>query len=180
MQGANSAAVTIIRLLTFTGARKSEIAALKWSEVDLEHGYLRLIDSKTGWKIVPLGKPARLLLSSLKPSESSSYVFPAEAGISHYQGTDKVWRKARALAKLPDVRIHDLRHTFASFAITSGSTLPFIAKILGHKDVKTTSRYAHLADDPLKKTTDTVSDTIASAMGGSIATQPVNAESTVV
>ena len=164
--GANRSALAIIRLLTFTGARKGEIAGLKWSEVDLERSCLRLSDSKTGAKVIPLGPPALAILSELTPVEGSPLVFPAEAGANAFQGTEKIWRKVRVAAKLKDVRIHDLRHSFASFGLAGGDALPIIGKLLGHSDVKTTARYAHLADDPVKAAATRISGNIAAAMAG--------------
>lgn len=147
--GANGQGVAAIRLLAFTGARKSEIEGLKWSEVDLDHACLRLEDSKTGFRIVPLGPPALTCLQGIERGESP-HVFPSQGGDGHYVGTPRVWQRVRKAAKLENVRLHDLRHTYASFGITSGLSLPLIAAILGHKDVKTTQQYAHLADDPVK------------------------------
>lgn len=163
-KGANRSAIAIIRLLTFTGARKSEIAALRWSEVDIERACLRLADSKTGAKVIMLGPPALAILSALEPVEGSPFVFPAEAGGGVFQGTEKVWPKLRKAAKLDDVRLHDLRHSFASAAVAAGDSLPLIGKLLGHADVKTTARYAHLADDPVKAAANRISNTIAAAM----------------
>ena len=171
--GANGSALAIIRLLTFTGARKGEIAGLKWSEVDLDQSCLRLSDSKTGAKVIPLGPPALTILADLSdlcelaPIDGSPLVFPAEAGANAFQGTEKVWRKVRIAANLKDVRIHDLRHSYASFALAGGDTLPIIGKLLGHSDLKTTARYAHLADDPVKAAANRISGTIADAMAGS-------------
>ena len=167
--GANAHALAIIRLLTFTGARKSEIAALRWSEVDLERQCLRLGDSKTGAKVIPLGPPALAILSKL--TRAGEFVFPAEAGKKHFQGTEKVWKKVRQAAGLGDVRIHDLRHSFASVGLLTGDALPVIGKLLGHADTKTTARYAHLADDPLKAAAGRISGSIAAAMGGGIAAE---------
>lgn len=165
-EGVNPSAVAIIRLLAFTGARKSEIAALRWSEVDLERGYLRLGDSKTGAKVIPIGAPAREVLASVAAIEGSSFVFPAASGTSHFQGVEKVWRKARAAAGFPNLRMHDLRHSFASVGLARGDALPVIGAILGHADVKTTSRYAHLADDPVMVAADGISRSIAAALSG--------------
>jgi len=165
-KAANRSALAIIRLLTFTGARKSEIADLKWSEVDLERSCLRLSDSKTGAKVIPLGPPALAILSELTAVDGSRYVFPAETGSGAFQGTEKIWRKVRDAAKLKDVRIHDLRHSFASVGLAGGDALPIIGKLLGHADVKTTARYAHLADDPVKAAASRISGNIAAAMAG--------------
>jgi integrase len=164
--GANRSAIAIIRLLTFTGARKSEIAGLEWREVDIERSCLRLKDSKTGAKAIPLGPPALAILSKIKPMQGSPYVFPAEAGGGTFQGTENVWRKVRIAAKLNDVRIHDLRHSFASMGLMTGDALPVIGKLLGHADIKTTSRYSHLADDPLRAAANRISSNIAAAMMG--------------
>jgi integrase len=162
--GANPYALAIIRLLTVTGARKSEIAALRWSEMDADRQYLRLGDSKSGAKVVPLGPPALAVLAGL-PREGD-YVFPAETGTGHFQGTEKLWRKLREAAGLADVRLHDFRHSFASMGLVTGDALAVIGKLLGHADVKTTARYAHLADDPLKTAASRISGTIAAAMAG--------------
>ena len=166
LEGANAAAVAIIRLLTFTGARKSEVMTLRWNEVDFEHGYLRLGDSKTGAKVIPLGAPAIKVLSGLPRTEGSPFVFPAATGKTFFQGVDKIWRKVRAAAGFPSLRIHDLRHSFASAGLAHGEALPVIGAILGHADVKTTSRYAHLADDPVKKSADAIAKTISAAFEG--------------
>jgi integrase len=162
-EGANPAAIAIVRLLAFTGARKSEIAALRWSEVDLERGYLRLGDSKTGAKVIPIGAPAAEVLAGVVAIEGREYVFPAATGDSHFQGVEKVWRKARAAAGLPALRLHDLRHSFASVGLARGDALSVIGAILGHADVKTTSRYAHLADDPVRQAADAIAKSVQAA-----------------
>lgn len=161
--GANPSAVAIIRLLAFTGARKSEIAGLKWSEVDVERGYLRLGDSKTGAKVIPIGAPACAVLTNHPAAEDNVHVFPAASGDSHFQGAEKVWRNVRAVAGFPNLRLHDLRHSFASVGLARGDALPIIGAILGHADVKTTSRYAHLADDPVKMAADAISKSVHAA-----------------
>lgn len=164
--GANPSAVAIIRLLAFTGARKSEIAGLRWTEVDLERSCLRLGDSKTGAKVIPIGAPACQILDGLSRVGSSPFVFPAASGEGHFQGVDKVWREVRRTAGFPEIRLHDLRHSFASIGLARGDALPLIGAILGHADVKTTSRYAHLADDPVRTAADGISRTIQAAMSG--------------
>jgi integrase len=164
--GANPSAVAIVRLLAFTGARKSEIAGLRWSEVDLGRGDLRLGDSKTGAKVIPIGAPAIEVLAGVTIIEGSPFVFPASSGKGRFQGVERVWRKVRTDAGLPKLRLHDLRHSFASVGLARGDPLPVIGAILGHADVKTTSRYAHLADDPVKHAADAISRTIKSAFAG--------------
>ena len=165
-EGGNKMALNIIRLLTFTGARKSEITGLKWLEVDFERTSLRLGDSKTGAKVIPLGPPALTILAATEMREGTDWVFPAESGRSTFQGTEKVWHKVRAEAKMPDLRIHDLRHSFASMGLAAGDNLAIIGKLLGHADVKTTARYAHLADDPVRQAAVRISGSIAAALDG--------------
>jgi integrase len=165
-EGLNPKALNIIRLLVFTGARKSEIAALKWSEVDLERGLLALSESKTGQKAIVLPAPAVAILSGLDRDEESPSVFPADEVDGHFKGTQKIWEKVRKKAGLSDVRLHDLRHSFASAALASGAALPVIGKLLGHGSVQTTARYAHLADDPVRRAADRTASGIARALEG--------------
>jgi integrase len=163
-EGANPSAIAIIRLLATTGARKGEIVSLRWSEVDMERGFLRLGDSKTGAKAIPIGAPALQVIECVERVGDSPFVFPASKGAGHFQGVERVWRKVRQAAGLPELRLHDLRHSFASVGLARGSTLPIIGAILGHADVKTTSRYAHLADDPVKQAADAISKSVHAAL----------------
>lgn len=165
-KGANPKALAIIRALILTAARKTEIAALRWSELDLQRGFITLSDSKTGAKIIHLPAPAAALLAGIKRESGSPFVFPADEGEGHFQGTPKIWERVRAAAGLEDVRLHDLRHSFASVALARGASLSIIGKILGHADVKTTQRYAHLADHPVKSAADAAGGEIAAAMDG--------------
>lgn len=165
-EGANASAIAIIRLLAFTGARKNEIVALEWSEVDFEHSCLRLNDSKTGQKVIPLGPPAIEVLSGIERIGPSRYVFPSANGNARFQGVEKVWRKLRARGDFGDLRLHDLRHSYASMGLATGDALPVIGKLLGHADPKTTSRYAHLGDDPLRAAAERISGAVAKAMHG--------------
>jgi integrase len=164
--GSNPSGIAIIRLLAFTGARKSEITTLRKSEVDLSRGYLRLGDSKTGAKVIPIGAPAVEVLARAPQIEGNEYVFPASSGNGHFQGTEKLWRVVRASAGFPELRLHDLRHSFASTGLARGDALPVIGAILGHADVKTTNRYAHLADDPVKSAANAIAETVAAALAG--------------
>jgi integrase len=156
-------AATAIRLLLLSGCRKSEILGLQWEWVDLERSCLRLPDSKTGAKVVPLGGPALEILAGL--SRKSEFVFPAARGEAHFVGLQRDWLRVRERAELPGLRIHDLRHSFASFAVAGGVSLYVTGKILGHRQDRTTRTYAHLADDPLKQAAEQTSRRIARAMG---------------
>jgi integrase len=160
--------IAVIRMLTLTGARCSEITDLKWSEVDFEQGFLRLGASKTGRSIRPLSSVALGLLKQW-PRTNKTWVFPSETGETPYQGIGKVWREVRKEAELEDVRLHDLRHSFASFGISAGLSLPVIGALLGHKDVSTTQRYAHLANDTARQAADEVAGVVAIAIGMTVA-----------
>ena len=164
--GLNPLALAILKMLIFTGARKGEIETLRWSAVDFEGGYLRLADSKTGQKIFPLNAGALEILSQIPRLEGSPFVFPAHRSDGHYEGAPKVWRIIRDMAGLNDVRLHDLRHSFASIAVSGGASLPIIGALLGHTDSSTTHRYAHLHDDPLKAASEAVGGKIVAAMRG--------------
>ena len=172
--GANASAVNIIRLLAMTGARRNEIAGLQWVEVDLERSCLRLKDSKTGAKVIPLGAPAFQLLNALSPMEGSPYVFPATSGTSHFQGVKRIWQAVRIEADFPDLRLHDLRHSFASIGLAAGDTLALIGSLLGHSNARTTGRYAHLADDPKRNAANRISGQIADALGVTAPSNVIN------
>jgi hypothetical protein len=103
---------------------------------------LRLSDSKTGAKVVHLGPPALELFSKLQRIEGNPHVFPSSPGTGHFVGLYKVWKRIREKAKLPDVRIHDLRHSFASVGVASGDSLYIVGKLLGHTQARTTQRNA--------------------------------------
>ena len=162
----NPSALAILKLLVFTGARKGEIETLKWSEVDFASGYLKLADSKTGQKAIPLNAGALQVLGGQERLFGSEHVFPAYRGGRYYQGTPKVWSRIRSSAKLDDVRLHDLRHSFASIAVSGGASLPIIGSLLGHAHSATTQRYAHLSDDPLRAVSDAVGNKIAASLSG--------------
>ncbi|MFI4973443.1 MAG: tyrosine-type recombinase/integrase [Caulobacterales bacterium] len=154
----------ILTLLLLTGARKNEIVGLCWSEVDATGGLLRLRDSKTGARTISLGAGAAASLA-LVPRGDSPLVFPDPRDPGRpVRNLDWAWVTIRRQAGLPDVRIHDLRHTFASIGLMGGLSLAFIGKLLGHKHAATTQRYAHLADDPVRAAADRVSAAIAAQM----------------
>ena len=161
-----------IKLLVFTGARLSEVLGLQWDWVSLERGEARLPDSKTGAKTIHLPPPALEVLSGLPRLEGNPYVLGARRSTTFIE---KPWRAIRETAGLADVRLHDLRHAFASVAASAGMGLPIIGKMLGHTQAQTTQRYAHLASDPVKAAAATVAGKIATAMKGS-AEPPDNIE----
>lgn len=150
-------AVSAIRLLVLTGARRDEIRTLQWRFIDAERGLAFLPDSKTGRKTLYLSPAALQLLADLPRVESNPFVFPS--GRRHRDiGTPQPlgdlqgpWEALRTLVGLPELRIHDLRHSYASLLAASGTPLFVIGKLLGHRHVATTARYAHLADDPLRQ-----------------------------
>ena len=191
-----------VRLLMLTGCRKSEVLTLRWDFVDWEAGCLRLPESKTGAKTVPLADIAIDLLrrrwdegrtpdlsrghnSGERPAVTtrSPFVLPALKGSGHFVGLPHLWTKVKARAddilrqkaiavgKDPDdvrslmnVRLHDLRHSFASFAIADGASLFMVGKVLGHKQARTTEIYAHLSDDPLKQVANKAAARLSAAM----------------
>ncbi|MCM2256579.1 MAG: site-specific integrase, partial [Vicinamibacteria bacterium] len=161
-------ALAAIRLLVFTGARASEVLGLTWDSVDLEAGRARLPDSKTGAKTVFLPAPAVKLLKELPRLEGNPYVIPGgrKGQPLTLWGVEQVWQVIRRRAGLVDVRLHDLRHSFASMAAADGQSLPVIGALLGHSQAQTTKRYAHLSADPLKAASDAVASRLASAMRG--------------
>jgi integrase len=158
--------IAAIRLLTFTGARRNEIMTLRWEYVSEQHGCLMLPDSKTGRKAIHLNAPALALLQTIPRFEDNPYVICGERPGRHLVNIEKPWRRIRREAKLEDVRLHDLRHSFASVAASGGQSLVVIGKMLGHSKIATTARYAHLADDPVKAASEAVGRHIAAAMGG--------------
>jgi integrase len=165
--GGNRSATRILRLLALTGARRGEIEQLKWSEVDSDFGCLRLEDSKTGQRIVPIGRVALEVIEAAPKVKGSPFVFPSATDPAKPFGQlQKTWRVVRKAAGLDDVRIHDLRHSFASSGVASGQGLVILGKLLGHADVKTTARYAHLADDPVRAAADQIASSVAGALAG--------------
>jgi integrase len=159
-------AVAAIRLLLLTGCRLSEIQKLEWAHVDLDDCCLRLPDSKTGAKVVQLGPAALRVLRGITRIDGNPYVITGKKEGSHLTDLQRPWRRLRKRAGLEDVRIHDLRHSFASDALELGEDLPMIGKMLGHKDIKSTARYAHLKDKPVKAATAKVAESIDAALAG--------------
>jgi integrase len=158
------ASIAAARLLMLTGCRLGEIMNLKWEHVDIVGKALRLPDPKTGAKVVHLGRPAVAVLETIELIQGNPWVIVGAKPGARLTDLQPFWQRVRARAGLKDVRIHDLRHTFASTAVANGQGLPMIGMLLGHTQVQTTARYAHLAADPIKTAADQVSASIAAAL----------------
>lgn len=159
-------AITAIQLLMLTGCRLSEIMTLKWEDVDTTARELRLPDSKTGAKVVHFGQTAAAILDGIERLDDNPFVITGKKPGARLTDLQHPWRRIRDKAGLGDVRIHDLRHSYASGALALGEGLPMIGKLLGHSQVQTTARYAHLANDPVKRAAGRVSDTIGIVLLG--------------
>jgi len=150
-----------LRLLLLTGARRNEVMSASWDQFDLKAGVWTKPSAHTKQKKlhrVPLSEPALELLTIMRQEcDGEGYLFPAHQGTRGYLSDPrKSWQAILELAKLEDFRIHDLRHSFASFLAGSGQSLVVIGQLLGHTQAQTTHRYAHLLDDPLRAATDYV------------------------
>ena len=165
----SQSAINAIRLLIFTGCRLGEIMTLKWEYVDLATGALHLPDSKTGAKTVHIGTPAVDALKEIERLPENPWVITGTLPGAHLTDLQPPWQRIRKRAGIEDVRIHDLRHTFASVAVANRQGLPMIGKLLGHSQVQTTARYAHLAADPVKRAANTVAGELAGMLGGKAA-----------
>jgi len=153
-----------IRLLIFTGCRLREILHLEWPHVDFERGLLLLPDSKTGRKAVILNAPALRVLADLP--RVGRFVVAGDDPDKPRRDLKRPWRAITRHAGIAGLRIHDLRHNFASFGAGGGLGLPIIGRLLGHTQPSTTARYAHLDTDPLRAASDKIAGTIAAALDG--------------
>ena len=145
--GARMYAAMAVRLLLLTGCRKSEIVNLHWNHVDLEAGEMRLPDTKTGPRTVQLSPAAVELLGRIPRADGNPHVIAGARRANAMSNLQSHWATIRERAGLEDMRLHDCRHSFASRALALGESLPMIGRMLGHSEVKTTARYAHLARD---------------------------------
>jgi len=155
-----ASAIAAVRLLMLTGCRLNEIMTLQWSFVDFKLGLLRLPDSKTGAKDVPIGEPVLAILRDIQPLDDNPWVVTGKLPGGRLTDLQPFWQRVRERAGLKDARIHDLRHTFASVAAANGMSLLVIGKILGHTSEQTTKRYAHLARGTVREAADDVSAAI--------------------
>ena len=142
-------AAAAIRLLMLTGCRRNEILTLRWEDVHLDVNELRLRDSKTGPRTVPLSPAAVKVLAGLPRAAGNPWVIAGRRPGARLSDFNSHWYRVRSRAELEDVRLHDLRHSFASRALALGESLPMIGKLLGHTKIQTTARYAHLARDSI-------------------------------
>ena len=156
--------IAAIRLLILTGCRSSEILKLRWDEVDFERQCLNLSNSKTGKRTVMLNSAALEILQGLEQVEDNPYVIPGGKREKPLSTLQRLWDRVRVEADIADVRGHDLRHHFASAAINSGQNLSVIAKLLGYSKIATTQRYAHLADDPVRRANEQIGSSLASSL----------------
>ena len=157
-------AAAAMRLLLLTGCRKNEILKLRWDDVDRTVGELRLRESKTGVRQVPLTPAVQRVLDGIARIEGNPWVITGKKTGTHLSNVDEAWRRVRIRAGLEGVRIHDCRHSYASRALALGEGLPMIGKLLGHRKVRTTARYAHLARDTEKAS----AAKVGSSIGGDL------------
>jgi integrase len=148
----------------FTGCRLREILNLQWEHVDLERGLLFLPDSKSGRKTVILNAPALTVLNGIQ--KTGPFVVPGDNPESPRADLKRPWAAITTRSGLSGVRLHDLRHTYASFGAGGGLGLPIIGRLLGHSQVSTTARYAHLDNDPLRRASEAIAGRISAALQG--------------
>ena len=159
-------AVAAIRLLILTGARLREILDAQWRQLDIERGVIFLADSKTGAKPIYLSAAARAVLAALPRIADNPYIIPGEVDGAPRADLKKPWAAVTKAARLEGVRLHDLRHSFASVGAGASLGLPIIGKLLGHSQASTTQRYAHLDADPMRRAVETIGATISAALEG--------------
>ena len=157
-QLASTHAAAAIRLLVLTGCRRNEILGLRWDDLNFDTGEMRLPDTKTGTRMVPLTPAVARVFDGLSRTPGNQWVFPGRKKGARLVNLNDSWDRVRKHAGLEDVRLHDLRHSFASRALALGEGLPMIGDLLGHRMVTTTARYAHLARDSVRHATANVGD----------------------
>ena len=172
-------AIAAIRLLLFTGCRVGEILSLRWSQVDLERRRLLLPDSKTGAKTVYLSTAAVSVIKGLKRAKDNPYVLPGYRSGKPFLSIRRPWKRICAAANLQNLRLHDLRHSFASIGANGGLSLPMIGALLGHAQLATTARYAHLAASPIQEAAELVGNRLAAALMGQCAPEVEKKEGSI-
>jgi len=158
--------VVLVRLLLLTGARLGEVLGLCWESIDWQAGSVRLDDSKTGPKTLYLSDPAKAVLAGMPRQEGNPWCLPGRVHGRPLVNPQKPWRRIRTQAGLDDVRLHDLRHTYAAVAARGGLSLPMIGALLGHSEPQTTQRYAHLVGNPVQAAAEQVGEAVKAALGG--------------
>lgn len=158
--------LALIRVLILTGARLGEVLGLEWEHIDWQGGQYRVPDSKSGVKTLYLAPPALDVLASIAREGDNPWCIAGKVLGKPLANPHKPWRRLRTQAGLSDVRLHDLRHTYASAAARAGFSLPMIGALLGHQNASTTARYAHLVDDPVQQAAQVVGGTLSQAIGG--------------
>jgi integrase len=159
-------ALAAIRLLMLTGCRRDEILTLQWAHVSIEKSMLLLPETKTGARPVYLSAPALEVLSKIPRIAKNTYVICGEREGKHLVNLRKTWVRVCKVARLKGVRIHDLRHSFASVGAQGGVPLQIVGKLLGHAKIQTTERYSHLAADPVKAANEAMGNQIAAMLQG--------------
>jgi integrase len=162
----------VFRVLLLTGCRRGEALAMRWADIDLAAGLWTKAASTTKQKAdhqVPLSAPARQLLGEIREAQTSKrkplgeYVFPGAGSTEHVVNVKRAWRAICKTAKISGLRIHDLRHSFASQLVSDGASLQLVGALLGHSNPTTTHRYAHLFDDPQRKAVEAVGAAVIAA-----------------
>ena len=165
--GFRPSGIAAIRLLLLTGCRKNEIVTLRWDDIDRTAGEIRIRDAKTGARRIPLTPAVEWVLAGIPRIEGNPWIITGKLPGDHLKNLDQIWLRLRPRAGLDDVRIHDCRHSYASRALAISEGLPMIGKLLGHRKVTTTARYAHLARDTEKASAFKVGRSIgADILGG--------------
>ena len=161
-------AILAARLLLLTGMRREEVLQLTWAEVDIDGRRINLKDSKSGARVVPIGKDALAVLETAKVFREAfggQHVFPSSRDRSKpIVGFNKTWERIKAEAGMPKLRIHDLRHNFGGMAAASTRSAVHVKGLLGHTQISTTDRYMKLGDNPLSDAADATNDAITAAM----------------
>jgi integrase len=170
-------AAAIVRLLLLTGARSGEVLSMRWDQLDLGAGTWTKPSSHTKQKKehrVPLSPAALQILSEMRSNDGSSsdHVFPGPGRNHHRESIKKPWARLCKKAGIAGLRVHDLRHTYASILASSGSSLHLIGQMLGHTQPTTTARYAHMLDDPMRAAAERVAGVVAGGPGAKVVELP--------
>jgi integrase len=177
----NKQTADVVRLLLLTGARRGEVLGMRWADIDLTAGTWSkpAASTKQGKPHeVPLSAPALQLVAEIQAQQSANrkplgtFVFPGGGNSGHIVGIKKSWKTITKAAGISGLRIHDLRHSYASLLVSSGANLVLVGALLGHTQPSTTARYSHLHADPLRKATETVGAIISAAENGNGGSEP--------